>query len=84
MTTPNKESWEEKFDSKFPQELVRKSINWGMEDDPRSDLKSFISSLIKETEERVVREILGLNKGIRRLIAPSEIVDYAESKDIKL
>ena len=41
-------NWEKKFDEKFPQNLFRKSLNWGMEDDPKKDIKVFIDKLCKE------------------------------------
>lgn len=40
----------------------------------------YVQKKIKET----LNEVLNLNKGIRRLISPTEIVEYAESKGITL
>jgi hypothetical protein len=61
MKTPTIEEWEKEFDNEFPQELVRKSINWGLEDDPKDDIKQFIATQIKqakkEERELMVKEI---------------------------
>ena len=37
-------NWEKEFDEKFPQNLFRKSLNWGMEDDPKKDIKVFLKN----------------------------------------
>ena len=40
--------WEKQFDYKFPRKLIRKSLNWGLEDDPVPDIKVFIQSLLDQ------------------------------------
>jgi len=44
---------DEEFDRKFPQELVRKSLNWGLEDDPKDEIKSWFKSYTLSLMESV-------------------------------
>lgn len=49
--TPFTKAKIEEFDRNFPQDLIRKSLNWGIEDDPKSDIKSFLSTALQEQQE---------------------------------
>ena len=42
-------------------------------------IKAFIAKEKEESKREVLLGVLNLNKGIRRLISPSEIVDYSQS-----
>lgn len=48
------------------------------------ELSSIATLAQEEAERKVLNDILGLPKGIRRLIAPTEIIDYAKEKGITL
>lgn len=52
---------EREFEQSFPQTLVRKSINWGLEDDPKPDLIYFL----KQSHRRVLEAVAA---GVQRRI----------------
>lgn len=59
------------FNGEFPQKLIRKSLNWGIESDPKSDIKSFLKSSLIELVETI-------EKDIDNLILDVPLINYEE------